>query len=684
MNRSISAEQVLPRPVETLPEYSNAKARRTLAERLAEVFGHSEAAATAIADAVVDPPSVRAKFGEVARPQVEEISVPGGTLLGIRTSMWAQLLLPDPRNPRIGPSRHHPFAVDPGSGGEESRFRPVPEPTSPSSDGSDVPELDVAIESRDHLEWASAQAAKWVLAENNWSDSIRTQGVMEAVWVVPTSYTHADGSATGVAMVTVEGSSRISAVHDILSVRSADIPYGGHDQRLRAHIRKLNDALTRGTATDEQLVHLRCERVPALILVGFKKHGEGTGGFPTAIKSLVALRHVDPPKAWGEGTENEALADEVLDELYRQGLVSASDRSYLAGSFTKDEAIAAHLPADPAQRAARILALFTTSDQRTRDAIRLAVTSQSTRKKMTQNLYDDLATALIVRSVEASQVKRVRLDLRHSFGQALHRHNWSSTGRDTEALTTAALQEIQDALSHEPGADPGPATLELAARAAYALILRHGLTANLGSAEGTQDRRKPGEVVDVMRRREQGVHQLAQALRDNSVDAHIRAVDGVGSIIARRDGAGDQIINDTYLRSQFPPPGRLRARSNGDTPTEILKNRLTEFSEAMERLDESYRAVLAVQGHAGEALIESDGADPEDCQPWRDVLNRIRDEIAYWERRFRQQHAAPSLAVRSSDPEQADAGQDLDIGLEAEDAFVDSLNDTTAGLQSVG
>jgi hypothetical protein len=49
--------------------------------------------------------------------------------------------------------------------------------------------------SRHHLEWASAQAANYVLAENDWRDSIRSQGVMETVWLVATTYLHADGSA---------------------------------------------------------------------------------------------------------------------------------------------------------------------------------------------------------------------------------------------------------------------------------------------------------------------------------------------------------------------------------------------------------------------------------------------------------------------------------------------------------
>ena len=52
-------DHVLPRPVESLPEFAHAKARNTLTEKLVEAFGMSTAAAIAIANAVVDPPAVR-------------------------------------------------------------------------------------------------------------------------------------------------------------------------------------------------------------------------------------------------------------------------------------------------------------------------------------------------------------------------------------------------------------------------------------------------------------------------------------------------------------------------------------------------------------------------------------------------------------------------------------------------
>jgi hypothetical protein len=90
MKNPYSDDHVFPRPVEHLPEYAHAKARQTCAERIIEAFKLTPEAATTIANAVVDPAAVRKSIGEPTDPSVEEIAVPGGILLGIRTSVWAR------------------------------------------------------------------------------------------------------------------------------------------------------------------------------------------------------------------------------------------------------------------------------------------------------------------------------------------------------------------------------------------------------------------------------------------------------------------------------------------------------------------------------------------------------------------------------------------------------------------
>ena len=659
MQKVFSEDHVLPRPVERLPEYAHAKARQTLASRIVDAFGLSTEAASTIANAVVDPTAVRKSIGEPADPEVEEIAVPGGgTLLGIRTLVWARRVMPDPRNPRILPSRRHPFAVEPGTGGEDAKFRPVPEPRTKSGVKTHIAELAVDVENRHHLTWASQQASTYVLVENDWRSSIASQGVMEAVWLVATTYEHGDGTASATTMTSAEGSSRITGVHDLLGIRSADVPYGESESRLRSHIRKLNEAFDLG-ATVEETITIRCEQIPALILVGFRRHPSGNTAFPTAVKSLVALRHVDPPKPWGEGPENESLADEVLDEWYRQGLISAPERDYFAGACTRAEARAAHLSDDPVVRAARIVRMFTSGDERVSAAIRTAVTSQSTRKRMTTKLGIDLATALILRATadDPSKTDQIRRYMRHAFSQSVHRENWECTDRDTESIAKEALREVRQSIGAETVADPGPASLELAVRAAYPLIVSGRLKAVLGSRGSEQlDRRLPSEVLDAMRRTPQGVLQLVQVLRDFAADDQpIRAVDDSGQIKRLTDGSGDQLVNDVYLRGEFPPPGKARAPRPGDTPIDVYFNRINDFVEAVERLNQSVGAIRDVTGDDGRSLVDSRGVDPRSCLTWREVLRKIDEDLIVWGSTFRRVFGT-SVEPAARDLDDDDAG----------------------------
>jgi hypothetical protein len=684
MNKPLTDDHVLPRPVERLPEYAHAKARQTLADRIIDAFGLSQASASAIANAVVDPSEVRKSIGEPSDPDVEKISVPGGTLLGIRTSVWARRTMPDPRNPRILPSRRHPFAIDPGTGGEDSKFRPVPEPRPLDPEHPQKAELAVEIESRDHLTWATQQAASYVLAENNWSASIEAQGVMEAVWLVATTYQHADGSEPGTTLTTVEGSSRDTAVHSLLGVRSADVPYDDNDLKFRTQLRKLNEAYDRGEMDRKTAVALRCERLPALILVGFRPHVSAGTGFPTAVKSLVALRHVDPPKPWGEGPENESLADEVLDELYRRDLISSTQRDYYAGSCTKAEAAAAHLPADPVLRASHIVQLFIGRDERIEEAIRVAVTSQSTRKRITPKLMNELATALILRAVadDPGKVDQVRRYLRHAFGKAVRRSKWQPTGRTTEQLVKAALDEVRASIGM-PSAEgePGSASLELAVRASYPLVVSGRLNADRGTANNEQpDRRTPGEVLDAMRRSAHGVYQLGQALRDFAADAPIRAVDEDGSSKRLADGSADQTVNDIYLRTEFPPPGTAKAARPGDTPVDRYNNALSAFGAALQALDYAFSGLTKVVGDDGQPLVDARGVEARLTDPWRESLKSIDEEMVVWSRTFRKVYGTKAAPAPGPDygEEVDDADPYAGNGAEVEETWDHSETEAAA------
>jgi hypothetical protein len=246
------------------------------------------------------------------------------------------------------------------------------------------------LANQEHLAWAAQLSKEYVLDHNDWRESLRHQGVMTEVWLAATAFQHEDKTPGVTVPVTVEGSSRVTCAHDLLALRSADVPYIRDTAKLRSHIRKLNEAIT--TAGDpaqvdpEVAVTVRCERLPALLLVGFEPHDGTTADFGVAVKSLVALRHVDSPKPWGEAAENEALADAVVDEIERRTLITPTKADWLRGALTPDQAKAAGFNDDPSVRAAAIVRLFAERDQSIHAAVRVAITGQSTRKNITTKL----------------------------------------------------------------------------------------------------------------------------------------------------------------------------------------------------------------------------------------------------------------------------------------------------------
>ncbi|MGW1599640.1 hypothetical protein [Streptomyces eurythermus] len=646
-------ETVLPRPVEALPTPALAAATRKLADKLIERFAMGESAATALAQAVVDPSAARQ-----ATESPERLRVPGGVILAIRAEVWTRTVIPDPRNPRIAPARRHPASNLVGTS-ESTRFRPLAEPAAAPGGR---PELVQRLANQEHLAWAAQLAKEYVLDHNDWRESLRHQGVMTEVWLAATAFQHEDGTPGVTVPVTVEGSSRVTCAHDLLDLRSADVPYIRDTTKLRSHIRKLNEAIT--TAGDPAqidpavAVTVRCERLPALLLVGFEPHDGATTDFCVAVKSLVALRHVDPPKPWGESAENEALADAVVDEIERRKLITPAKADWLRGALTPDQAKAAGFNDDPSVRAAAIVRLFAERDQKIHAAVRIAITGQSTRKNITTKLLLDVASSLVMRSVpeaDARKRERMRKYLKSAFPGELAK-DWQATFRDTEELAQAALTEVAQG-------EPGVATRELAARSAYPLVINGQLTGDRGTQNNDQpDRRHPGEVIDRMRSTPHGVHQLKQTLLDSTAGRRARKVDETGKVMQNDDGR-DILVTDADLRRTFPPAGE------GPSPTpaprntaEILGNTLHDLATSIHAVASAVKAVEAVRGDDGTRAIDSLGADRADCEAWRTVLQDVLFKLPVWQQRSVQRHGILTEDPYDLDGDPYDLDRDLDDG----------------------
>ncbi|MQS05722.1 hypothetical protein [Streptomyces alkaliphilus] len=617
-------DHVPPRPVDKLPELAPIAARRKAAEKLVDAFDLAPEAAACVANAVVDPAELRRS---IETPTA--LAITGGTLLAVRARVWTRRTLPDIRNPRIGDARRHPIAIEPGTD-EESRFAPVDDPTSNGT----TPHLEVEIESAEHMAWASALAARAVLDANDWRYSIRNQGVLTEVWLVANRYRHTSEESPDLwAVTTAEGSSRTTAAHDLLGDgNSVDVVVKAEsDTFMRGRIKELNTAFEQGP-TVKQSEALRCETMPALILVGYRPLPGGPDRFSSAVKSLVALRHVDAPKEWGEGPELESLADEALTVMEDRRILTPLRRRWLAGAISRSQAETAHLPTDPAIRAAEIIALFTSNDQAVRDAIRDAVTRQSTRKRITKNVRVKLAVALIVRSVagEGASPDRVRRYMQHGFVSVRDNH-FKPTHRDADAVLEDALSEF-DA---DPAGTPGQARLELAARAAYPLIATLSLWADRGTSNNpnADDRRRPGEVIDTMLTSRLGIQQLHRAIIDhNDGRSALRAVNEDGTIRLTDDRAQDQTLSDVYLRSTFPKAGSPARPTSMDTPDDALRDAAAAFGAAVRQLEGTVAALRGVKAGDGTDHVETVGIDLSHVKEWKGVLDAAGADLDFWGR----------------------------------------------------
>jgi hypothetical protein len=625
--RTSAFDHIRPRPVARIPDLAPAPGRKRTAEALEATFGLSAEAARTMADAMVDHSQAR---DSIRNP--ERRRVPGGELIMVAADAWAARLGYDPANMRTAQNQVHPFAVTPGTGAENSRFAPIRPAT---SEPSGRPELIAEVASRPHLEWGYGRAAEFVLANNNCTASIAAQGVMEAVWVTAVRYRHADDGSELVVAQSEEGSSRVTATHynmaKALPVDSATVVYDLKDQTLRSWISQINDRLDLGTLGPEWEVAARAFIVPALFIVGFDAADPADAPpFHVAVKSLVALRHVDPPAPWGEAAEMEALADGVLDELERRRILRHDKRRWLAGSMTREESAASHFSDNPAVRAAHIVDLFTSSDPKYQQAIRAAVTAQSTRRQIRNKLKDQMAAALIMRAVADGDHnrERIRKYLRDGVGQDWHRRPWKATQRPIDELEAAALTEVGALQSID--AEPGPASLELAARAMFPLITGLHLHADRGTANNDQpDRRNPGQVLDAMRRTPGGVRQLTRALRDNAAGHRVLLVDENGQ--PELDGTRTKIVRDKDLRVRFPHGSKApRPTGPADTPAKVLKGKIADLSEAIGKLTEALNEVSKVSSDRGGSLVEEEGIASTYATAWIHELEEAKTRLMTW------------------------------------------------------
>lgn len=156
---------------------------------------------------------------------------------------------------------------------------------------------------------------------------------------------------------------------------------------MRTHIKNLNGARDRGATGEQQ--PLRCEQVPALswsdsasTARGVRRFRRWSNRWSPCVTSILRNHGVRGRKriARGRGTRRDVSARPHF--IGGAGLL----RRWLHSRASEGCPL---LSDDPAVRAARVVDLFTSDDARIAEAIRVAVSSQSTRKRITPKLCNE-------------------------------------------------------------------------------------------------------------------------------------------------------------------------------------------------------------------------------------------------------------------------------------------------------
>src|SRR5262249_52311112 len=196
-------------------------------------------------------------------------------------------------------------------------------------------------------------------------DSVRAHGVLRELLVVPVRFTHQDGSRSQWVLASADGSSRTATAHRVLGISPADVVYGYNedDHAFRTLLGRIAGAAA--TPLDElpeqQRQELHALTMPVKVVVGFRPDPGSRKTLLEAIRFIVGITHVEPPKQWDTASKLDAQAEAVLEDLFHRGRITEEDAGYYAGLMSPDMAEQYLYPRHADARAAVILSVLLAS-----------------------------------------------------------------------------------------------------------------------------------------------------------------------------------------------------------------------------------------------------------------------------------------------------------------------------------
>ncbi|MET9483525.1 hypothetical protein [Streptomyces sp. NPDC006638] len=592
-------EEDLPSLPDGLPALPRTTAVRKLATTLV-THGFSEGAATAVARAIARPEEARKRL---QNPDI--MRVPGGVLHTITTQVWAPAVCHFPGNNREAGYRVYPLsgALSPG------HFPPL---RGLEAALGETGELDLTAQSRAHVVSAMDKSNGFLARHNDLTETIGQHGILRELLLTVVRIDHESEDEPPVwALAGADGSSRISASHRIHALGASDVLYGlpSDDRKYRQLLSQIlgTGERPREEVTSDDVKRARALVAPATLVLRFIPDEGSELKYDQAVKFIVGITHVEPPKPWGTASENDALADPVIEEFLGAGRLTRTRAEWFAADMTPEEVRSNVLDPWPDTRVAEIVSTFLNTEDHT--LFRKGVLRITAKSKVTGDFKAKVVTEMILRPWRAANADADGADRVSGTRSTLQRMlkwtplqvaGWHVSGdNDPDKMLESALRNLEDRGSAEG------AGIELGVRGGYYLAV-HGTLVR--EARGrTVDYRTPSSVLQRMTENSHGLRTLHRAIVDGRQNRKPQRVDESGTPQLNLSNKPLE-ADDQWLRTTFTAVGESVSSSpiEGDvaTPESEFESAKAHFANLVASLESALVAAESVRGHSRAFLRE--------------------------------------------------------------------------------
>ncbi|WP_432097280.1 hypothetical protein [Streptomyces sp. bgisy100] len=513
------------------------------------------------------------------------------------------------------------------------------------------------------------EAEQRLVKENPLDEDIAIEGVLQPLTVVPMTVDHESAAHRPTALlITADGSSRISAVHELLGYAPSVIAYQwGRDAR--AFRREINRWLRLSQRQGWEKLSpaeqgkMRALTVPARVVVGFTPDSGSDVRFHTAVRNFIGLTHIRPPKPYGSAVENEAKGDAVLDSLVeptrsRPARITLQEKRWFAGVITEKDAVAEGFSRYRDVRAMEIVKALLGGGNGTTRRVNAGIRSLTAKQRPKREDRVDIAVELILRPVRTEKndvlphVRPRRAVLQRAYripeiaelpsDKLLEGAAGGSTS--LEDLRDAALKEAAEGLG--AGGRLGVAQTELAVKAAYYMVTADTMalqTEGSGAARAEDSRSTVG-VLRAMLSQRRGIIQAYEVVRAGRRGGPLHEVDENGEAVRTTNGSYRE-LTDALIRHTYN--GEALATAAVGLPA--ARAQWSTVARSVENLNQAVRNMAAVPTYeGGDSLVRREGWDAKEIDGARSHIDKISRRLAIWADRHRAQNE-----------EQDDAGLDV-------------------------